>query len=123
MEADDLLCSRNARPPKALVGRAQWETKQAALQERSPASLEGAFDRGRPMRAFEDRPGRPPRRETSKLGRSIIGRPSPGLLARFGVPVGGRVRKLHTVGVQLCRSSGTTAELLANHPEHPFSPF
>jgi len=23
MEADDLLCSRNARPEKALVGRAQ----------------------------------------------------------------------------------------------------
>jgi hypothetical protein len=23
MEPDDLLCSRNARPPKALVGRAQ----------------------------------------------------------------------------------------------------
>jgi len=27
MEADDLLCSRNARPQKALVGRAQWGTK------------------------------------------------------------------------------------------------
>ena len=25
MEPDDLLCSRNARPQKALVGRAQWE--------------------------------------------------------------------------------------------------
>ena len=25
MEADDLLYSRNARPPKALVGRAQWK--------------------------------------------------------------------------------------------------
>jgi len=25
MEADDLLCPRNARPQKALVGRAQWE--------------------------------------------------------------------------------------------------
>ena len=25
MEADDLPCSRNARPPKALVGRAQWK--------------------------------------------------------------------------------------------------
>ena len=31
MDADDLLCSRNARPPKALIGRAQWETKQATL--------------------------------------------------------------------------------------------
>jgi len=27
----DLLCSRNARPQKALVGRAQWELKQATL--------------------------------------------------------------------------------------------
>ena len=26
-----LLCSRNARPKKALVGRAQWETKQTTL--------------------------------------------------------------------------------------------
>jgi len=28
MEADDLLCSRNARPQKALVGRAQWKINQ-----------------------------------------------------------------------------------------------
>ena len=28
MEPDDLLCSRNARPEKALVGRAQWEINQ-----------------------------------------------------------------------------------------------
>jgi hypothetical protein len=28
VEADDLLCSRNARPQKALVGRAQWKINQ-----------------------------------------------------------------------------------------------
>ena len=28
MEPDDLLCSRNARPQKALVGRAQWKITQ-----------------------------------------------------------------------------------------------
>ena len=28
MGPDDLLCSRNARPPKALVGRAQWKLNQ-----------------------------------------------------------------------------------------------
>ena len=28
MEPDDLLCSRNARPQKALVGRAQWKIIQ-----------------------------------------------------------------------------------------------
>ena len=28
MEADDLLCSRNARPQKALVGCAQWKINQ-----------------------------------------------------------------------------------------------
>ena len=34
MEADDLLCSRNARPPKALVGRAQWKINQPPSLER-----------------------------------------------------------------------------------------
>ena len=34
MEPDDLLCSRNARPEKALVGRAQWKINQ-------PPSLAG----------------------------------------------------------------------------------
>jgi hypothetical protein len=28
MEPDDLLCSRNARPQKALVGRTQWKINQ-----------------------------------------------------------------------------------------------
>jgi hypothetical protein len=28
MEPDDLLCSRNARLKKALVGRAQWKINQ-----------------------------------------------------------------------------------------------
>ncbi len=28
MEPDDLLCSRNARSPKTLVGRAQWKIIQ-----------------------------------------------------------------------------------------------
>ena len=28
MEPDNLLCSRNARPQKALVGRAQWKINQ-----------------------------------------------------------------------------------------------
>ena len=40
MEPDDLLCSRNARPEKALVGRAKGGTKQAALyREGRPGSL------------------------------------------------------------------------------------
>jgi hypothetical protein len=33
MEADDLLCSRNARPEKALVGRAQSRIDQAPSEE------------------------------------------------------------------------------------------
>jgi hypothetical protein len=41
MEPDDLLCSRNARPQKALVGRAQWEINQVPSLKRSRASLEG----------------------------------------------------------------------------------
>jgi len=36
MEPDDLLCSRNARPQKALVGRAQWKINQPpSLGERT----------------------------------------------------------------------------------------
>ena len=42
MEPDDLLCSRNARPPKALVGRAQWKIIQPPSLKRERASLEGA---------------------------------------------------------------------------------
>ena len=41
MEPDDLLCSRNARPEKALVGRAQWKINQPPSLEKR-ASLEGA---------------------------------------------------------------------------------
>ena len=41
MEPDDLLCSRNARPEKALVGRAQWKIIQPPSPKRYRASLEG----------------------------------------------------------------------------------
>ena len=41
MAPDDLLCSRNARPEKALVGRAQWKINQAPSLKRERASLEG----------------------------------------------------------------------------------
>src|SRR6266513_4623631 len=41
----------------------------------------------------EGQSGRSPGGEVGK-----IGRPSPGLMARLGVPVGGRVRKLRAVG-------------------------
>jgi beta-hydroxyacyl-ACP dehydratase FabZ len=34
METDDLLCSRNARPQKALVGRAQWKINQSLSLEK-----------------------------------------------------------------------------------------
>ena len=42
MEPVDLLCSRNARPQKALVGRAQWEINQPPSLYRYRASLEGS---------------------------------------------------------------------------------
>ena len=57
MEADDLLCSRNARPPKALVGRAQWKINQPPSLKRQRASLEGSLSRS--TRAIENRPGHP----------------------------------------------------------------
>jgi len=43
MEADDLLCSRNARPQKALVGRAQWKINQPPSLKSERASLEGKW--------------------------------------------------------------------------------
>jgi hypothetical protein len=43
MEPDDLLCSRNVRPQKALVARAQWEINQPPSLKREQASLEGSF--------------------------------------------------------------------------------
>ncbi len=42
MEPDDLLCPRNARPQKALVGRAQWKINQPPSLKKKRASLEGA---------------------------------------------------------------------------------
>jgi hypothetical protein len=39
----DLPCSRNARPKKALVERAQWETKQATLPEEKTSELGGNY--------------------------------------------------------------------------------
>jgi len=36
------LCSRNARPKKALVGRAQWGTHPDHPEQRTQASLEGS---------------------------------------------------------------------------------
>jgi len=67
MEPDDLLCSRNARSQKTLVGRAQWKINQPpSLRDNERAWWEHLY---RSTRAFEDQPGRPLKRETSKLGR------------------------------------------------------
>jgi hypothetical protein len=41
MEPDDLLCSRNARPPKALVGRAQWKLNQPPSLKREREKTPG----------------------------------------------------------------------------------
>ncbi len=41
MEPDDLLCSRNARPQKALVGRAQWKINQAPSLRENGRSAQG----------------------------------------------------------------------------------
>jgi hypothetical protein len=42
MEPDDLLCSRNARLKKALVGRAQWKINQPPSLKRKQASFDGS---------------------------------------------------------------------------------
>ena len=73
MESDDLLCSRNARLKKALVGRAQWkinqphplrENKQALMDHLQPRSTGAVEDQARPLLW---------KRKTSKLER-IIGK-------------------------------------------------
>ncbi len=52
MEPDDLLCSRNARPQKALVGRAQWKINQPpSLERNEQAWKEHVY---RPMCAEKD---------------------------------------------------------------------
>jgi len=57
MEPDDLLCSRNARPPKALVGRAQWKINQPpSLKRDEQAWKEHVY---RSTRAIKDGLGLP----------------------------------------------------------------
>ena len=43
MEPDDLLCSRNARPQKALVGRAQWKINQPPFHKERTSELGGSI--------------------------------------------------------------------------------
>jgi hypothetical protein len=52
MEPDDLLCSRNARPEKALVGRAQGKINQPPSLERNKQAWKEQVHR--PMRAGKD---------------------------------------------------------------------
>ena len=46
MEADDLLCSRNARSQTPLVGRAQWETNSGHPPGEDASELEGTIGSG-----------------------------------------------------------------------------
>jgi hypothetical protein len=58
MEPDDLLCSRNARPEKALVGRAQWKISQPpSLEKNERAWREHVYSS---MRAMETTPAASP---------------------------------------------------------------
>ena len=57
MEPDDLLCSRNARPQKALVGRAQWKINQPpSLGDNEQAWGINEMGGARRMRAVETTP-------------------------------------------------------------------
>ena len=62
MEPDDLLCSRNARPKKALVGRAQWEINQPpSLKEITSEPGRSNIVVHRPMRAVKGSLGHSPK--------------------------------------------------------------
>ena len=50
-----LLCSCNARPEKALVGRAQWESMQHPLFRAVTSKLGGMIGSCDPQRALLDR--------------------------------------------------------------------
>jgi hypothetical protein len=67
MESDDLLCSRNARPQKALVGRAQWKINHPPSLERQRASLEGSSVTSLDGRNRTSMDAIPQERETGKL--------------------------------------------------------
>ena len=58
MEPDDLLSSRNARPEKALVGRAQWKISQPPSLERNEQAWREHLYRS--MRAVEGNLGHSP---------------------------------------------------------------
>ena len=75
MEADDRVCSRNARSRTLLVGRAQWKINQPPSLKRKLPSLEGRgslvvlllaerarSECARSTRALEDQPGCPRKR-------------------------------------------------------------
>jgi hypothetical protein len=68
MEPDDLLCSRNARPPKALVGRAQWKINQPPSLERERASLEELLSRSRGCGAAMGQVPHDRERESKRIG-------------------------------------------------------
>jgi len=70
MEPDDLLCSRNARPGKALVGHAQWKINQPPSLKRERASLEGSSVTSLDGRNWTDR-GALPKETTSELERIV----------------------------------------------------
>jgi hypothetical protein len=59
MEPDDLLYSRNARPEKALVGRAQWKINQPPSLERNEQAWREHIYRS--MRAVKGSLGRSPK--------------------------------------------------------------
>ena len=68
MEPDDLLCSRNARPQKALVGRAQWKINQPpSLRDNEQAWREHYRNVVGSMRAVKGNLGRSPRERHSEL--------------------------------------------------------
>ena len=70
MEADDLLCSRNARSRTPLVGRAQWKINQPpSLRNNERAWKEYLF---RSTRAIEDQPAHPLKKKQASLEGALM---------------------------------------------------
>jgi hypothetical protein len=109
-------CSRSAHDQNVLARRPQWDQHGCHSKREKRASLEGRersrqtillARRTRTMRQCSS-----DARSEGQSGDSFGGgdaeqrRPSPGLMARLGVPVGGWVRKLRAVGDHLARPQG-----------------
>jgi hypothetical protein len=98
MGADELLCSRNARPQKALVGRAQWKLISPHPRRENEQSLHRAvisLDTRREGKSSDS---------LGREGREGNRKSSPGLMARHGKSIAKQSEGNGWAGEKVARS-------------------